>query len=385
MISWLVRFVRKSRKPVVTVFLTSGMSLKKWEQLGSLQRELAVYQILKQDFSIQFVSYGNIADLEYERTFPEFNILLPSYYKNSRRWLDRLKLARDLLAIRSSSLLKTNQISGAENAIYCGKRFNIPVIARCGYLLASFTRKKNASADEIRRAEQLEAHVFNKAQVCVTSSERDRQEVIHSYGIAADKIRVIPNYVDTQLFSPAAIRPEPGSLLFIGRLEPQKNLFALLDAFEKSTRAVSLTIAGSGSQEKELKERAAQIAGKTVTFLGNVQNSDLPALINRHQIFILPSLFEGLPKTLLEAMSCGVPCIGTNVEGIKEVLKHQENGWLCETRAEALVRAIDDLLGAPEIQAKIAAAARNEIEAHYSLEKVAAQEKKLYEEMIFKR
>ena len=72
--------------------------------------------------------------------------------------------------------------------------------------------------------------------------------------------------------------------------------------------------------------------------------------LNRASAFILPSKYEGHPKSLIEAMSCGLPCIGSNVVGIKEDIRHKETGYLCNTDYQSIAEAIDIVLSDESLQ-----------------------------------
>ena len=92
---------------------------------------------------------------------------------------------------------------------------------------------------------------------------------------------------------------------------------------------------GDGPQKEQLIEQASS-ANVKVRFLGRVPNTELPVLMSQYCIYVLCSNFEGSPKTLLEAMSCGLSVGGTNNPGIKNVIKHNRNGILCESDIEPL-------------------------------------------------
>ena len=162
----------------------------------------------------------------------------------------------------------------------------------------------------------------------------------------------------------------------MGRFTQQKNLFNLLNAIKGLN--VNLTIFGSGHQEEELKAIVKQNKLKVI-FKGNIENKDLPKELNKHDLFILPSYFEGNPKVLLEAMSCGLSVIGTNVEGIKEIINHKENGYLCNTDAESLKKAIIEVLKNKNLQKKMKNNARKTILKEFSFKKVSEEEMKIYE------
>src|SRR3972149_402807 len=72
----------------------------------------------------------------------------------------------------------------------------------------------------------------------------------------------------------------------------------------------------------------SKAAAASVRFMGSISNEELPPVLNRYRFFALPSVREGMPKALIEAMACGLVCIGTDVEGINEIIRDGENGFL---------------------------------------------------------
>src|SRR3546814_4813955 len=91
-------------------------------------------------------------------------------------------------------------------------------------------------------------------------------------------------------------------------------------------------------------EREAARRGVKARLHGNLPHQNLPEMINAGRIFVLPSSYEGHPKTLLEAMACGAAVIGTDVPGIREVIEDGRTGLLCAPTAAALRDAIERLL-----------------------------------------
>ncbi len=152
------------------------------------------------------------------------------------------------------------------------------------------------------------------------------------------------------------------------------NAFIDLDGF-------SLDIVGDGPYKKIIEEIAFKFDIK-INFLSVVPNNKLPNIINQYQIFILPSFYEGNPKVLLEAMSCGLACIGTNVWGINSLIKHMENGYLCETDSESIKNAIITLYNNEELRRKIGAKARKFIINNCSLPSIVKKENLLYRSLL---
>lgn len=371
----------QKEKPILTLFLTENMSLREWDRLGLINREMAIYEKLMVDFSIQIFSYGNVADLAYEKKYADLKVLIIPYYKRNLTLKNRWHLFKAESALRKSDILKTNQIKGSHLAVSYSQKFEIPLVTRCGYLFSTFTEKQSTNKSIIENAYKLEKEAFEQASVGFTSSERDRDFVIKTHKIPAKKMIVLPNYVDTQIFSFSNSERNEGEILFIGRLSEQKNLFALLDAFDKSIHAKKLILIGQGEHESALKEKATKI-NKPILFLGALPNSELPTYLHQASLYILPSFYEGLPKTLLEAMSTGISCIGTDVEGIREVIKHEENGILCSTEVDSISQALDRVLSDKTLALRLGNSARNTIVETYSLKKVAELESSVYKSLI---
>ena len=122
--------------------------------------------------------------------------------------------------------------------------------------------------------------------------------------------------------------------------------------------------------------------GLDVTLRGTVPNFELSRILNQARLFILPSYYEGHPKALLEAMSCGLPCIGTDVTGIREDIDHLVTGYLCKTDFESIAEALDVLISDEILQAKLGRNARNYILENYSLDKIIQQELDVIKEVL---
>ncbi len=277
-------------------------------------------------------------------------------------------------------MIKSNQVLGADIAMRAARRFRRKFIARCGYLQTEIAELDyGKDSPQALEAQTLERHVFNGADRVVITTVRMQQKIITNYQVSSEKVRVIPNYVDTDLFCPnLQITRIPNRVCFIGRLVPIKNLMALLDGCDGLD--IELVMIGSGSLKKTLEDRAAQL-NLSVQFLGNLSNEQLPDIINSATIFILPSLSEGHPKALLEAMSCGLPVIGTYVPGISDVLNHHETGLLCGTASVDIRAALQEILGDQSLQQRLGDNARQVVLDKYSLDRVVELEINLLQEL----
>jgi glycosyltransferase involved in cell wall biosynthesis len=209
---------------------------------------------------------------------------------------------------------------------------------------------------------------------------------LRGIGVPSERIVRIPNGVDPEYFRPAdasrrqALRTELDLegrrvALFVGRLEPEKGLECLLEAWREVRRELPgalLLLVGDGVLRASLHARAVpgvRLVGPVSDPLPHLQAADC---------FVLPSESEGLPVALLEALATGLPCVATAIGGTVDVLSPDVDGWLVRpgdaaTLAATLVRALNG-----EGRARIGAAGRARVIHDFSLESAADRLAELY-------
>ena len=218
-------------------------------------------------------------------------------------------------------------------------------------------------------------------------------------GFDLSKTVILPNGVNISKFKPAEedekrkIRVKLGLpvdskiVLFTGRLEPGKGLDILMEAWksmenENYAKHLSLVINGSGSLEKRLKNRYAKCAN--VIYTGWTE--DAASYMRCSDIFVLPSLGEGMPNSLIEAMACGLCCVSTNIGGVVDLINHAVNGMLVRPgNAKELAQAIKGLCLNNEISAELGVKAREFVESKLSIEKIAYQYTELYKTLLSRK
>jgi sugar transferase (PEP-CTERM/EpsH1 system associated) len=248
-----------------------------------------------------------------------------------------------------------------------------------------------------RRYRQL---IMPLVDACIAVSRDIARWLIDSVRVPPRRVRQIYNGVDTVRFSPAeegTVRPdlpwrESESLTVIGtvgRLEAVKDVGTLLRAFIElcgrnpaATAGLRLLIVGDGSQRGELEKQARLSAcGDRIAFLG--AREDVPALLRQMDVFVLPSLNEGISNTLLEAMACGLPVIATRVGGNVELIADQETGILVAPGdPDDIGRALATLADDGERRRRVGAAARRRAEREFSLQRMVAEYTALYEGLL---
>jgi glycosyltransferase involved in cell wall biosynthesis len=210
----------------------------------------------------------------------------------------------------------------------------------------------------------------------------DQQLAMHQrYGIDASRIKIIPNGVGEQFYYDKPRAPhQKFRLLFVGRLEAQKNLQLLLRALDSVSEQFDTTIVGEGSQLDELQATVASLKLANVTFAGRADGEDLLHLYREADAFVLPSEREGMPLVLLEAMAMGLPTVATKVTGSRDVVRHGETGHLTKPDdAQSLRKALVDLKSHPKQYKSFSQYSRT-LANDYSWDKVSARFEELYKE-----
>ena len=215
----------------------------------------------------------------------------------------------------------------------------------------------------------------------VLTTEAMAAEAIKRHGLNETKVRVIPNYVLTEHFAPrqAGMPLAKPRLIFVGRLSREKNLPSLIEAI--AGLDVELTLVGDGPMKGELIDQAKR-QGAELKFLGARPHLELPELLKRSTIFVLPSFYEGHPKSLLEAMSAGLPVVGAASPGIRELIDHGRTGLLAEPNSDGLAQAVRKLIGDQNLADRLGRAAAEYARAKCSLERVARLELELIKELV---
>lgn len=342
--------LKAERGRKLVFFLSFGGSLTKWKTEGILSREIRiVVEYLKSgvfDEIFLFTYDAEDVPLMKEMALAEpsltgLHALPPPRPLNRAGKLGRVfySLAGPLFhlsRIRRAGLLRTNQISGSWAALVAAVASRTPLVLRLGYIL-SRRHALNGNRMASFVSSIIERAAFSVAKAIIVTSELARDYVGKASG-QPNKVYLVPTYVDPDVFRAKAEYDFTRPVLYVGRLTAQKNLPELIRACAQVRCA--LHIVGSGEQKAELEELARQV-GCSLSMLGRRTNEELANLMHDYTIFVLPSLHEGLPKVLIEAMATGMICIGTNVPGTVDLIEDGVNGYLTDgVSADALETAL---------------------------------------------
>jgi glycosyltransferase involved in cell wall biosynthesis len=192
--------------------------------------------------------------------------------------------------------------------------------------------------------------------------------------ITSKRIHILHNAIDTNDLKNYRTKKKSAGikkLLFVGRIERTKGIYEILEAMkELKSEKIELLIMGP-FQDNEKKIRSLckkyEIENK-VKFLGMIVGKRRYMYFNEADVFILPSYYEGLPLTIIEAMAFGLPVVATKVGAIPEVIKENINGFLIEPKnSQALLNTLRSLLLSPAVLKKISKNNISQANRFYSL------------------
>ena len=244
-----------------------------------------------------------------------------------------------------------------------------------------------ADAIRTRLAVRLERVCSVGVDLYVANSRSGARFLIER-GLPAERFRVVPNGVDVEFWTPAMSAPPAGPPLIacVANLRPVKRLDLAVDAAaalrDLQAGPFQVVIAGEGALRATLKSQVRRLhLEDTVKFAGELHAGQIRELLRRAEFSLMTSAWEGMPVSLLEAMSCACPVAATNVPGIADLVRHDETGLLADSTPEGLARACHRLLTEPVLRARLGARAREVAVAEYSLARMVAAHQALYREL----
>lgn len=278
-------------------------------------------------------------------------------------------------------------LSPTTTAVMAKRLLRIPVVSKSlrGGILGDLARLIKKPFGH-RRFHMLQKQV----DAFVVISNEIKHELMES-GISPERCFFIPNGVNLDKFQPATqdaknqlrkqlLLPEGPLVISVGRLELEKRVDQLIQVWLEIRRQYSdanLLILGTGSQEENLKRMAAG----NVLFRGAVDN--VAAYLKAADLFVLPSVAEGLSNALLEAIASGVPVVATATGGTTDIVRHKISGWLIhDYTPQNLVEGIQAFLNNESLRKDCALEGRRVVLENYSLPNTADKLRELYDSLL---
>ena len=247
-------------------------------------------------------------------------------------------------------------------------------------LHTNITDLKNTNSDTIM------GQLLEKAYWITAVSKATLEDAIRSKPEIANRCSVIYNGIKTPGITPDLLPFDPPILLCLGRLIPSKNFDLVIEAMVilvKRYPHLRLIIAGDGLQREELQDlTVSHKLEEQVEFIGWVPPEDVPEVLNKATLLVLPSRREGLPMAALEAAHMARPIITTDVGGNPEIVLHQQTGLIVQVGdVQGLVEAIAYLLDNPKVAQEMGDAARRHAQEFFNLENTADAYDKIYHKL----
>jgi glycosyltransferase involved in cell wall biosynthesis len=240
--------------------------------------------------------------------------------------------------IKEYSLNKINVHCGP-GGLFLLRKLDIPVVATCHHTY--WQQYKYVNGQRWKKVFTLfEKRTYQISDKVICVSEDSKRILTEKYGINPSKIIVIPNGVDTEKFYPIeSVKKINNALLYVGRIDERKGVDFLIRSMSSviiKYPEIKLFIGGKGPLLPELEN---------IKFIGFIPEDELNEWYNKVKCVVVPSVFEGFGITVIEAMAAGTPVIGTNVDGIKSIIRNKENGYLVEYgNTDSLANVIIDVL-----------------------------------------
>ena len=265
--------------------------------------------------------------------------------------------------IRQCSLLRCFQLSGTVPALVAKLLYGSKFVFNYGYDYTSLAHIEGKT---------IQAQLFSWLS---PPAIRFADSIIVKNKSLKIKGHYLPNGVDTKVFKPKKSYRllKPPTILYVGRLEPQKNLLNLLTALSHLKKSVKIVLVGQGSQQQQLL-RTAKKLGVNLIIKSAIKHQNLPKVYRSADIFILPSLVEGSPKALLEAMASGLPCIASDISEHQEIINSGKTGLLVEPEALNLSRSIKILLSSFHQRTRLGRASHRHIQAKFDITPIMDRE-----------
>lgn len=282
-----------------------------------------------------------------------------------------------------------------EAGIRIGDCFEIPLLATIH--ATEYGRNRGLHNGLQQHIHSLEKQLTNKARLVITCSRYMAREVASLFSLPATRVRVVPNGVNpANLYGKGGIglegnmvkkrREEKPTILFFGRLVPEKGVQVLLESIPliaSRVPDVHLLVAGRGPYEEHLKDLSMHLGiNNRVSFVGFLSEKELAGFLQQGWAAAFPSLYEPFGIVVLEAMATGVPVVVSDTGGLQDVIEHGVDGYKAPPgRADLLAFYLSELLANPVLASDFGYRALRKVQTVYDWHYIAAMTRDIYQEL----
>jgi glycosyltransferase involved in cell wall biosynthesis len=319
----------------ILIFFTYDYSLKMWKDEKILERELIYYNSVldkNKDFKFTFVTYGDENDLIFVNQLDRIEVI-PAYTLINRSPNKLIRYIKSFLIpfyvnkkIQNVDIIKQFQLLGSWISIIYKFLVKKPLIIRTGYDMYKFSIQDGKSIVKQFFYRSLTYISLIFSDFYTVTSKSDKDFLNNKFKVNNSRVVIRPNWVEV-VKTPSIFNRPLNKILAIGRIEKQKNFQELLLAFENSNYKIDLY--GEGTLRQQLSELSEK-RSINVSFKGKIQFKDLQKIYSNYCFFVSTSIFEGNPKTILEAQAAGCVVVALREKNTEEIIKNGFNGLLVE-------------------------------------------------------
>jgi len=353
----------------IAIFLAFKESMRDLKDVGQ-DRRLVDYYL--KEYSKQFNKIYIFSWKNEKYDFGIKNVVLVPNSKNINIYIYNFILPFIHKGVlKRVSLLRLMQFTPIIPAVISKLFWHKKIVATYGYIYSEFFKTKGSFLKYFfwRTVEKI-GLLFTDA-IIVTSPKMEGFVKKNNF---KNKIILIPNSVNIKEF--CLMKKEIGikkEILFVGRFEVEKNIENLALAILELKEDVKLTLIGRGSLEQKII-KLLDDGGADYKIIQSLPHKELKEMYQKSDIFVLPSLNEGYPKVLIEAMACGLACVVSKYDGYQHIIKENENGLVSGFDKDSIKEKIEKLLKDEVLMKKISKEARLFVEKNNDIEKNIIEE-----------
>lgn len=326
------------------------------------------------------------------------SLFLQKFYYTVPFFHEQSRLLRELVDRMGCQIIQACEYSYLTSIapIFVKKRNDIPIVLTSSNLPGYSWFYGHAIVDTIAKAYtySIGKWILNSYDRIILLHEK-ASRAVENFGVPAENIFTIPNGVDSEDFrlmpdvdemrTELSVEGHDKVLLFVGRLAKIKRieiLIALTKSLLEEGLNVKTIIVGDGPC-KEYYEKLAEPINANVIFTGWLHRTQTFKFYHMADVFVLPSLSEGLPTVLLEASAAGKPSVASNVSGVSDIVIHGETGYLVQKfDIDSYTTYVKNLLEDDDLARKMGARAAEYVKENFNWDVIVDKYEKLYQEIL---
>ena len=374
----------------IVYFLTYEYSFKLWEETGNISRESEYFKFISSkhdDYFFYFISYGNEKDesftpfLKNSKIIPIYKYM--KYDKNKFiRFIRSFKIPfilKKILRNENIDIIKQNQLQGIWISLFFKILMKKPLITRTGYDVLSFKIREKKGFHKIIFFYLLTQLALIFSDIYTVTSNIDKIFLKKYFYVPRknDKLRIRSNFVKTSKYLSLDNRTN-NEILMVGRLEQQKNYRYVINEFANSQYRIDNY--GSGEDFAPLVKLSKE-NNVNIQFRDVIPNKKLLEILNRYKFFISCSLFEGNPKSILEAMGAGCIVFAARNPNIEEIITDGVTGFLFDLNENELIDLFQSSIDRGDLN-KISKSAVKFVKENNNLENLVKNESSDLQELL---